>query len=248
MKTLKICVVFLLCALLAGCTAKDGAYYSFRLEHQETMKKQMEENRASYKGKTIEMIFDFPDRCTLTNAEGQTLDIDADGAEGNLLYLNRVSYSDGIHNKFPYSDSFSVLIPADRAIERYGFQVMRDSTQYIAKCQGATKISETDLQRYELEGDGDLIDVVTRKCILGDQNISYYSLFLCGNGNKHITVEFTEKGAIATGFEGTCEITYHSIIAEEDVCLEENYTCNGGTFEVDVVSQPGEILVTPIGG
>lgn len=248
MKTLKICAVFLLCALLAGCTAKDGTYYSYRLEHQEKTKKQMEENRASYKGKTVEMIFDFPDRCTLTNAEGQTLDIDANGAKGNLLYLNRVSYSDGIHNKFPYSDSFSVLIPTDRVVERYGLQIMRDSIQYIASCQGASKINITDLQQYELEGNGELIDIVTRKCILGDQNIGYQSLFLCGNGSKHVTVEFTEKGAIATGFEGICEITYHSIIAEDDVYLEEKYTCDGGTFEVDVVSQPGDILVTPIEG
>ena len=39
-----------------------------------------------------------------------------------------------------------------------------------------------------------------------------------------------------------------TIIAEDDVYLEEKYTCDGGTFEVDVVSQPGEILVTPIEG
>ncbi len=247
-KTLKICAVFLLCALLAGCTAKDGTYYSYRLEHQEKTKKQMEENRASYKGKTVEMIFDFPDHCTLSNTEGQTLDIDDNGARGNLLYLNRVSYSDGIHNKFPYSDSLSILIPADRAVECYGFQVLRDSIHcYIDGC-GATKISITDLKRYELEGDGAIETISCARTITGDRGIGLRSLALRGNGNKHVTVEFTETGAIATGFEGICEIRYFTVFVDNDVHLETTYTCDGGTFEVDVVSQPGEILVTPIEG
>lgn len=248
MKTLKICAVFFLCALLAGCTAKDSTYYSFRTEHQEKTNQQMEENRAAYKGKTVEMIFGFPAACTLTNAEGQTLDIDANGAEGDLLWLNRVIRSSSIYNKFPYSDSFSVLIPADRAVEQYGFQVMRDSIHCNIAGRSATKISITDLKRYELEGEGEIIDVVTRRSVMGDENIGFRAIALFGNGNKHITVEFTETGAIATGFEGICEIRYHAFLVDDEALLETTYTCNGGTFEVDVVSQPGEILVTPIEG
>lgn len=248
MKTLKICAVFLLCALLAGCAAKDSTYYSFRTEHREKTKEQMEANRAAYKGKTVEMIFDFPAACTLTNAEGQTLDIDANGAEGDLLWLNRVIRSSSIYNKFPYSDSFSVLIPADRAVERYGFQVMRDSIQCDIDGRGATKISITDLKRYELEGDGTIERITCTRIIEEDKDIGFRSLILRGSGNKHVTVEFTETGAIATGFEGTCEIHRNIILADASNYMETTYTCNGGTFEVDVVSQPGEILVTPIEG
>ena len=68
-------------------------------------------------------------------------------------------------------------------------------------------------------------------------------LTLSGSGSKHITVEFTETGAIVKGMEGDCEITYMTSSERKTT-----YDCNGKAFEVDVVSQPGEILVTPIEG
>ena len=251
MKTLKICAVILLCALLVSCTGqkenkeereKNFIYYNSDLEYLETLKEQMEANRASYKGKTIELTLDGPDTYTLTNAEGQTLTFDVNCAYGDLLWLSTRIYSLSTSNKFPYSDSFSLTIPEDSPQKYYGIEAICGSITLYASGSGATEISIDDLKRCELKG-SETIDAIARRRIRDQVTWGSRMLTLSGSGSKHITVEFTETGAIVKGMEGDCEITYMTSSERKTT-----YDCNGKAFEVDVVSQPGEILVTPIEG
>lgn len=256
MKTLKICAVFLLCALLAGCADRVGnadkeknyEYYALGIEDSEKFKKHLEANRAAYQGKTVEIIFDTPETFTLSSAEGQTFNYDVNWAYGDLLWLNSPLSAAGVHNKFPYSDSYTLSIPADAPKDVYGFDVQHDSIRCGAQGSGVNQVSISNLNRCELEGNGTMEMISCSGSKKDEKNIDYRTLTLRGNGNKHITVEFTEKGAIATGFEGTCEISYFILLKYSSNDMDTTYTCDGGAFEVDVVSQPGEILVTPVEG
>ena len=233
MKYFKIYILLLLCALLAGCASKDGyVYYP-----PSYMEEKMEENRETYTGKTVTLLLSTPYEYTLTNEEGQSLIKDEKGIRGDLLLLGMRTYIEMLPDYFiPYSNSFVLTTPKGREKEKDRISITYEENFCSVSAFGTTRISIANCcHRLKLEGSGQ-IDANLRAFPLNSHNALRFE----GCGSECITVEFTETGAIANGFNGICKISYDDNAT--------TYTCDGKAFEVDVVSQPGEILVTPIEG
>ena len=233
MKALKICAVFLLCALLAGCAKQDG--YIHYYAYPDGVEK-MEANRLGYKGETVDLMYIVPYQFTLTNAEGKVLIFDEKGLRGDLLLLDQ-SASVGMHPSYeiPYSDSFLLTTPSEREQERDSIHISYDGVAFRAHAYGSTQISIEKAGKVELKGSGE-IDTEVGGRVLDESKW----LKVEGTGNGCITATFTETGAVVEGMTGECKITYGSI--------GTTYDCGGKAFEIDLVSKLGRIVVVPIEG
>ena len=232
-KTLKICAVFFLCALLAGCAKQDGYihYYSY----QDKVEK-MEVNRLGYRGETVNLMYIVPYQFTLTDAEGKVLIFDEKGLRGDLLLLDQ-STPVGMRPTYeiPYSDSFLFTTPSEREEERDSICLSYDGVAFSAHACGSTQISIEKAGKVELKGSGQ-IDAE----ICGRVLDKFKWLEVEGTGNGCITATFTETGAVVEGMTGECKITYGSI--------GTTYDCGGKAFEIDLVSKLGRIAVAPVEG
>lgn len=241
MKILKICVVFLLCALLAGCAARAEEIF-YHVDNEEELKAQQETNRDVYRGKTMELTLQTPETFTLESKQKQRFTRDDQGTHGDLPWLYSATYFGEVHYKFPYSDKYTLKIPADSPKEEYGLDVACGATRLYAKGAGVTEVCISDLKQCKLKGKG-VFTVDVQHRISDRDTWASRKLTVSGRGEKRVTVEFTEKGAVVKGIIGKCKIVYHT--GSE---MKVSYDSDGKAFEVDVISQPGEILVTPIEG
>ena len=233
MKTLKICAVFLLCALLAGCAKQDG--YIHYYAYPDGVEK-MEANRLGYKGETVDLMYIVPYQFTLTNAEGKVLIFDEKGLRGDLLLLDQSTPVGMLPTyEIPYSDSFLLTTPSEREQEEDVISIIYNGVALSVSACGSTQISIKKTGKVELKGSGQ-IDADIRGSGWSANN----SMTLKGTGNGCITATFTETGAVVEGMTGECKITYGSI--------GTTYDCGGKAFEIDLVSKLGRIVVVPIEG
>ena len=253
MKKLKITLTafLLLSAVLTGCTAEKN-YVTDEI---------IRENASFYRGKTVRFLNE--NRVsggvdTITNAEGQFLYHDAFGWYGDLPIVDAVSFR-GIPYEYaiPCSSSYTYTVGDDLVAEGDSFSVADAGYRFScgAAGTGIQTITISDPNQVEVTGLEEMEFGISGKPLITFEELkmicppSQYivgympDLFVVGSASKCASVKFTETGAIASGFIGEA-----SIFLDVTKIIERTYTFTGETVEIDIVSQPGEILVTPIEG
>ncbi len=256
MKRLKITLTafLLLSAVLTGCTAEKN-YVTDEI---------IRENASFYRGKTVRFLNE--NRVSggvdaITNAEGQSLYHDAFGWYGDLPIVDAVSFR-GIPYEYaiPCSSSYTYTVGDDLVEEGDGFSITDAGNRHTCGAGGAGVKTITIFmpERVEVKGQGEM-DVVTygmplmesqefkALCPTEKYPQGYYvsRLYISGMAEEYASVEYTKSGAIATGFLGEGHISIELGTGNE---IQRDYTFAGEAVEIDIVSQPGEILVTPIEG
>ena len=254
MKKLKITLTafLLLSAVLTGCTAEKKNYMTYDV---------IQENASAYRGKTVHFI--KSNRVSggvdaITNAEGQSLYHDAFGWYGDLPIVEMISRPDlPSEYSIPYSSSFTYTVGDDLVAEGDSFSVADAGYRFSCGAAGTgiqtitisdpNQVEVTGLEEMEFGISGKLLitfEELKMICPPSQYIVGYMpDLFVVGSASKCASVKFTETGAIASGFIGEA-----SIFLDVTKIIERTYTFTGETVEIDIVSQPGEILVTPIEG
>lgn len=178
---------------------------------------------------------------TVRNAEGQTLYFEDGGLKGDMEASNwyvSEEYPDPstLSVTVPYSDSFTYTAAQTDDAGR-SFTV---ATSYYGSVYG-TGVHEITVDKdNKIRVSGKDIQLNLHTDVLSTENIK---LSIQGSGADCVTLTSTKTGAIAEGFTGTGTITS---TLYPDVETEAVYTFTGEAVEIDVVSQPGEILITPM--
>lgn len=241
----------LLSAVLTGCTAEKKNYMTHEV---------IQENASAYRGKTVHFIKN--NRVSggvdaITNAEGQSLYHDAFGWYGDLPIVEMISRPDlPSEYSIPYSSSFTYTVGDDLVEEGDGFSLTDAGNRHTCGAGGAGVKTITIFmpERVEVKGQGEM-DVVTYGMPLMESREfkalcppekypqGYYvsRLYISGMAEEYASVEYTKSGAIATGFLGEGHISIELGTGNE---IQRDYTFTGEAVEIDIVSQPGEILVT----
>lgn len=216
----------------------------------------IEGNKAAYDGEVVQFTLPLQrpvGGCTITNAEGQTLGIDAHGLYGDLPLLSMDENRFFLSYDIPYSSSF-VYATNNASLENHdSFQIYGEKFSCSASGSGIRKISVSYPNRIEIEGNREM-DVRVIGSLLALPEV-YADTCPGGKtpeiwidstaGSTSIVAEFTEAGAIVCGLQGQGEIIVYT---DFEIIMQESYDFMNATVEIDIVSQPGEILVTPIEG
>ncbi len=216
----------------------------------------IEGNKAAYDGEVVQFTLPLQrpvGGCTITNAEGQTLGIDAHGLYGDLPLLSMDENRFFLSYDIPYSSSF-VYATNNASLENHdSFQIYGEKFSCGASGSGIRKISVSYPNRIEIEGNREM-DVRVIGSLLALPEV-YADTCPGGKtpeiwidsraGSTSIVAEFTETGAIVSGLQGQGEIIVYTNF---EIIMQESYDFMNATVEIDIVSQPGEILVTPIEG
>ncbi len=219
---------FLFCTLLC-CT----------LLFLSACQKQQTEQNAPLK-KDVTMLI----KCTgftVRNAEGQTLYFEDGGLKGDMEASNwyvSEDYPDvsTLTVSLPYSNSFTYTAAEIDDIER-SFTV---ATSYYGSVFG-TGIGEITVDKdNQIRVTGKDMRLNLYADVLSTENIK---LSIHGGSPERVTLTSTKTGAIVEGLTGAGKIT--STLYPDDK-TETTYTFTGEAVEIDVVSQPGEILITPV--
>ncbi len=219
---------FLFCTLLC-CT----------LLFLSACQKQQTEQNAPLK-KDVTMLI----KCTgftVRNAEGQTLYFEDGGLKGDMeasnWYVSEESPDPStLSVTVPYSDFFTYTAAQTDDIER-SFTV---ATSYYASVYGTGILEITVNKDNKICVTGTNMQLNLRPDVLSTENIE---LSIQGGGSDCVTLTSTKTGAIAEGLTGTGTITS---TLYPDAKTETTYSFTGEAVEIDVVSQPGKILITPI--
>ena len=257
MKRLKVTLTafLLLSAVLTGCAAEKKNYVTDEI---------IRENASFYRGETVRFLNE--NRVSggvdaITNAEGQFLYHDAFGWYGDLPIVDAVSYR-GIPYEYaiPCSSSYTYTVGDDLVEEGDGFSITDAGNRHTCGAGGAGVKTITIFMpdRVEVKGQKEMDVIVYGMPLMESQEFKalcppekclegYYveRLYIRGMAEESASVEYTKTGAIATGFIGEGHISIELGIGNKIEC---DYTFTSETVEIDIVSQPGEILVTPIEG
>lgn len=178
---------------------------------------------------------------TVRNAEGQSLYFENGGIKGDMEASNwyvSEDYPDvsTLSVSVPYSDSFTYTADEIDNIER-SFTV---ATSYYGSVFG-TGIGEITVDKdNQIRVTGKDMQLNLYADVLTTENIE---LSIHGGSPERVTLTSTKTGAIMEGLQGAITIT--STLYPDDK-TETTYTFTGEAVEIDVVSQPGEILITPV--
>lgn len=216
----------------------------------------IEGNKAAYEGEVVQFTLPLQrpvGGCTITNAKGQTLGIDAHGLYGDLPLLSLDENSFFLSYNIPYSSSF-VYATNNASLENHdSFQIYGEKFSCGASGIGIQKISVSDPNRVEIEGNqemevriqGSLLALPEAYADAGSEEKTP-EIWMDGTaGSTSIIAEFTKLGVIVSGLKGHGEITVYT---DFEIITQRSYDFTGETVEIDIVSQPGEILVTPVEG
>ncbi|MCI8618526.1 MAG: hypothetical protein HFG44_00405 [Oscillospiraceae bacterium] len=178
---------------------------------------------------------------TVRNAEEQSLYFENGGLNGDMEASNwyvSEDYPDvsTLTVSLPYSNSFTYTAAEIDDIER-SFTV---ATSYYGSVFG-TGIGEITVDKdNQIRVTGKDMRLNLYADVLSTENIK---LSIHGGSPERVTLTSTKTGAIAEGLTGTGTITS---TLYPDAKTETTYSFTGEAVEIDVVSQPGEILITPV--
>jgi hypothetical protein len=238
MKKCNICIFLVLLCLITGCNVKEQSIYytQFNIEDK------MAENRAVYTSETAQISLNYEDcKATIVNAESEFITCEAGKWQGTLKLLNReISYG-GNDCLFtvPYSNYFVYTPVNPNQEDQYCFDIIGNERFCGISGKGIKQVTIFNVEQVEIMGDKN-IELSIRGMLVCDD---FVALNFDGLGTEKVDVQYTEKGAILRGVIGTCNITTFN---KELIHISKILT--GEAVEIDIVSQPGEILVTPIKG
>ncbi len=178
-------------------------------------------------------------RCRITNAEGQKIVFGIDDEQTDMEVFDTQLAGEEIvtwRKQVPGSASFTLVAPSADYDLYHEFWV---SGGIYSGGAGGRGIQETTVDRtgkVTVSGKNMELDIT-----IDNQADDSSIIFISGTAQERASAEPNEKGAILSGMTGTGKIAVHG----SDNDCEISYTFTGEAVEIDVVSQPGEILITP---
>ncbi len=178
--------------------------------------------------------------CRITNAEGQKIVFGIDDEQTDMEVFNTQVAEDTPviwREEVPYSAFFTLEAPG--ASREYAHEFYISADNYWAGASGyGIKEASIDLRAGKIRVAGENMEL----SIIVDALQSIHPLIeISGTALEEVVVECCEKGAVVSGLTGEGKVT---VLDDDD--YETTYTFTGEAVEIDVVSQPGEILITPV--
>lgn len=221
----------MLCLLLCGCQ---------RIPAQSTEPETSPTDAETQDTVTLDIGLEIAS-CTVYNAEGKKLVLPENGIiQGDMEYSETENQAPGsgyLGHTFivPYSQSFTFDIESITGTKQCFYPGLMN---YLIVSYCNISVSGLGMSNVTFEATGKVSitgNDMELTLIAGTKD---WSCSIDALAQKTVTIQKTDNGVLIEGFEGRVAFASNSAIAE--------HIFTGEAVEIDVVSQPNEILITPI--